>query len=75
MVKVQVVFTESVVYNLPMSEWVWTLRVVMAGSGSCFVMHMHETGDILDVSTALKLCLMRHEVLRFAYVLVALDIG
>jgi hypothetical protein len=75
MVKAQIVFPDSVAYNIPCSEWVWAFKVFMTGSSSCPVLTMHEAGGILDVSTALKLCHMRHEILRSAYVLAALAIG
>jgi hypothetical protein len=75
MVKAQIVFPDSVAYNIPCSEWVWASKMFTTGSLSCPAPTMHEAGGILDVSTALKLCHMRHEVLRSVYVLAASAIG
>jgi hypothetical protein len=74
-VKAQIVFPESIAYNLPCSEWVWAPKMVTTDIASSHAPSMHETGDILGVTAALTLCLMRHEVLRSIYVLAASNVG
>ena len=75
MLRVQVANTETVVYNISASSWIWALQKVVQGSGFCLLFCKHMTCNGFDVRTALGLVLRRHEVLRAVYVLVGRSIG